>query len=497
MNRFRTMPPKIILRFFLGALICFTLFACLPANAQENSQPFLPSDTPLYSDFDTTRQVVYVFLKKELWKYSLADKSWELETKLRDLPVPLSDLEFGLNPYSKELLFWSRGIGAVYSIDTLSNSLVRKDHSFFHKNQFGHIPFFRNGKLHAFGGYGLWTFKNFISVYNPDIGEWYVHAPAKHSDFPSPRDPLFGFYDIQKDAFYTYGGTYSKNNRPDDKYVEKITTDQLWKYSFKKEQWTFVKSFSFDGWKGYLSASKPKVGRVNSLSATAFSSKSNIWYMPFRNEQGTDMFFNLVPYNVETREVYKPIEIPLESSPGFFVFSYFYNPKTSSLVLVGVGHLTNTNNYPLRIEILPEDSLLSMMQNKQPSLSSLGFFISASGIFFICLLIWYKFKSSRKSALHNPPDKKTFLEKLNEQEKKLFHVLQNCDGFMESSELEHLAWPDIKNYDYRRKLRNETINSINDKYERAFDDSRSMIMRKKDPKDHRRYLYGLNPAIIN
>ncbi len=65
---------------------------------------------------------------------------------------------------------------------------------------------------------------------------------------------------------------------------------------------------------------------------------------------------------------------------------------------------------------------------------------------------------------------------------------------MESHELEVESWPDITNYDYRRKLRNETIKSLNEKFKVELDGEEA-IYRKKDPNDNRRFLYGLNERI--
>jgi hypothetical protein len=53
------------------------------------------------------------------------------------------------------------------------------------------------------------------------------------------------------------------------------------------------------------------------------------------------------------------------------------------------------------------------------------------------------------------------------------------------------VWSDIDNYDYRRKLRNETINAINNKFSKFTNNSELLIQRQKDPNDNRRYLYEI------
>ena len=211
------------------------------------------------------------------------------------------------------------------------------------------------------------------------------------------------------------------------------------------------------------------------------------------------MIFHLVPFNVETEEVYEPVEIHLPSKPGFFISSYFYDPQTASFVFLGMDHLTNQKEYPLRITTLPEDSLLQVIQAKPVSLPNLGLLFSFGGIIVICLLIWYRYNILQHDDAVDSNSKQqhgltSLMAGLNEQEQTLLHILKEKGTYTESHELEESAWPDIKNYDYRRKLRNETINSINEKCEHHFEGAQ-LIIRKKDPNDNRRYLYGLNPEI--
>ncbi len=66
------------------------------------------------------------------------------------------------------------------------------------------------------------------------------------------------------------------------------------------------------------------------------------------------------------------------------------------------------------------------------------------------------------------------------------------DRFLDSQEIEELLWSDIESYDYRRRLRNDILKAINRKFEKNHPGVDSIILRKKDPDDNRRYLYGLN-----
>jgi len=66
----------------------------------------------------------------------------------------------------------------------------------------------------------------------------------------------------------------------------------------------------------------------------------------------------------------------------------------------------------------------------------------------------------------------------------------------ETSELEEMVWPEVDNYDYRRKLRNETIRSINGKVKDMFGVNEDLIIRQRDLEDNRRYRYGVNEDLL-
>ena len=68
---------------------------------------------------------------------------------------------------------------------------------------------------------------------------------------------------------------------------------------------------------------------------------------------------------------------------------------------------------------------------------------------------------------------------------------------MEAQALEEYLWEDIESFDYRRRLRNDTIKSINNKIRKKLAIDQKLIIRKKDPNDNRRYLYGINEDLIS
>ncbi len=100
-------------------------------------------------------------------------------------------------------------------------------------------------------------------------------------------------------------------------------------------------------------------------------------------------------------------------------------------------------------------------------------------------------KTENKSVLENLDR----YEWLNESEQKLIHFLQISDAFKQTHEIEEFLWPDVNNYDYRRRMRNDVIKSINKKMRRHLDLDKQLIINKTDPNDRRKKLYGINPNI--
>src|SRR6056297_1457117 len=113
---------------------------------EENSPKLIGTESKFFADIDTVNQRLYVLIYEKLWAYNLREEEWDLlhtfeEEKMNKL---LSEpKEFGYDHVSGDILLWSTGVGLVCRIDLENYTINRIDRSFPHKNQFGHIPFFR------------------------------------------------------------------------------------------------------------------------------------------------------------------------------------------------------------------------------------------------------------------------------------------------------------------------------------------------------------------
>lgn len=456
----------------------------------------------LFADLDTTRNRMLVLLEDGLWEYGLSDKTWSFQDSLSSLPLEVKDYEFGYDSVNDVIKLWHRGVGTLYEVDPDSYTISRLDDSHVHRNQFSHQPFIRNGTVYAFGGYGYWLWKNYITYFNTALEEWNIQNVHPESVVPEPRIPETGIYIPFEDAFYFFGGYLPENkNRADDQFTRRLKPNDVWKFTFEDNTWTKLGSVPAD-YEYYQGTSNRRYGRINKISGSFYSDSSRIWYIPTALEGRGDLV-NFVPVDLISGKILTPIVMDSGlNSDEFLPASFHFDRRNGKVIIVGLKKITETERYPIEIVSFEEDSLLFRIHDR--SETSIGSrFIYAGGFLLLCfvlLLVYWKRRTGMPvylESINKIGDDFTQSAWLNNQEKKMLDVLLESETFLETSELEEQIWDDIDNYDYRRKLRNETINAINRKFRKHYNTGSELISRIKDPEDNRRYLYGINKEIMD
>lgn len=505
MNRFRTFAFKIgitlILVFLFSAHNPLKASYPLPNLQSEQNIPFLDSGELLYADLDTANNRMLVLKEDGLWDYSLENRSWRFLDSLTAVPEGIGEYEFGYDNQNGRMMLWHRGIGTIYHILPESYELVRLDNSHVHRNQYAHQPFIRNGTVYAFGGYGYWLWKNYITYYNEELQEWNIQNVHPESEVPGPRVPETGIYVPSQNAFYLFGGDMpDEKNRADDQFTGRSNLNDLWKFSFDENTWTKLGTvpLSYDYYKG---SNMRRYGRINKVSGSFYSASSMTWYIPTATEGRGDLV-NLIPVDLSTGRIMKPIVLESGMNPDEFLpASFHFDQENKQVIVVGLKKITDTQRFPIEVVSVSEDSLLSklkpvaMASGTSPLLYAGGFLM----LCFALLLLYWKRRTKTLGNLQSFSMRKEDIEQLgwlNGQERKLLNVLASSENYMDTNELEKQVWGEIENYDYRRKLRNETINSINRKFSRHFNSNSELITRIKDPEDNRRYLYGINEHVM-
>jgi hypothetical protein len=158
---------------------------------------------------------------------SLGSKKVERRPIHLDKQVAFNQLLTEYVPLSEKgspIYFVDRGCG--YVLQLRNDSIVRIDNSFHHQNQFGGAFFLHKGDPYIFGGYGLFSSKNFITHFDPKLKEWYLDNQSKQVD------PAYTFpYYKDKDNLYALVNI--------NESIEKMNFKNYWRYNLTNESWIF------------------------------------------------------------------------------------------------------------------------------------------------------------------------------------------------------------------------------------------------------------------
>ncbi len=483
-----------------------TLYQVLPRRPDDltmnNLQPMVSEGSFIYADTDTTSGIIYMLLESGLWGYNLSNKSWRFLDALEDFEESFKTYEFGFNEKTNVIQLWSRGMGKLFSINPETYDIEREDHSAEHQNQFGHFPFFRDSTLYAFGGFGYWNYHNMIIHFNHSQTQWGIQSVGPSSPYPNRRIPTTGMYDRQKDQLYIFGGRGTESGYAGDRNAVAQDYRDIWSFSFDSQQWNKIMTLEQpeNGAGGIIHPSK--IGKTNKGSSSLYLPEKQLWFIPTVEPNPLHDTFYFRTVNLSTQNTRGITSPDFDRSNNFIPTNYFYNPEADEVVFVGIENLANAKSYPVRIHRIPADSLVGKISDP-PFYLSANLYYYLIGLFVIGGFLYWFNKNMRngKKAEEQESESLSYHSLLqaswyNGQEKKLLEYMHGQDRFLNSQEIEELLWNDIESYDYRRRLRNDILKEINRKFKKHFPELERLILRKKDPNDNRRYLYGLNKQLI-
>jgi hypothetical protein len=298
------------------------------------------------------------------YKYKIANKRWTKHSVTFKGDCNFSEFKREFLPLASEkgdIYFVYRGCGEVYQL--IDDTIRRIDRSFRHENQFNGNLFMYKDKICFFGGYGLFSTKNFILTFNLKLKEWMLEDIPLKNKVPAER--ICSFSQQDRDYFYILGGRWSNTKE------QKIFSD-VWRYSFKANRWEMLGKMNAQGIKPYewdLFTSERAQHKLIRLA-------NNIYYIDFPNNKlacYTSDEFKLIDYPIfdatekyicatlrksESQEsviVYKKNELlgkPFnvtklyeEDTPKKSMFSWLYwlSILPVSIVLFVIARYRNTN----------------------------------------------------------------------------------------------------------------------------------------------------------
>ena len=141
---------------------------------------------------------VFVFEKFE---------SLDFLRQINDVGRILNNSEYRSIMLNEKLHLFHNGGGVVF--EELEDSFRRVDNSALHLNQTNGFYFEVDNRLHLYGGYGLWTHKEYITFYDPTVKQWDInYHNSKY--IPTARWKAIGDYTEYK--LYVLGGRTGNSN---------------------------------------------------------------------------------------------------------------------------------------------------------------------------------------------------------------------------------------------------------------------------------------------
>jgi len=134
-------------------------------------------------------------------------KSLDFSKQINDVGRPLNSTEYRSVELNEKLHLFHNGGGVVF--EEFEDSFRRVDNSTLHLNQANGFYFVIDDRLHLYGGYGLWTHKEYITFYDPTVKQWDINY--NNSDYvPTARWKAIGYY--TGNILYILGGRTGDSN---------------------------------------------------------------------------------------------------------------------------------------------------------------------------------------------------------------------------------------------------------------------------------------------
>ena len=194
-------------------LLFFVFFLIsLNSQSQEYSLPEdIGDDFVFFKSFDNK-----IHLLKNNINYVFENKKWvkktlELVPSKRDslvvfLKKGFTNTNFKTINFPDKTYFVLNGGGPVLLFD--NKSLTRVDNSVEQRNQFGAALFSHENKIFTYGGYGFWTYKDYLTYFDFSSNQWERHKFDTKNNF-NPEGRYKPIFHKTKDTLYVLGGKTS------------------------------------------------------------------------------------------------------------------------------------------------------------------------------------------------------------------------------------------------------------------------------------------------
>tara|TARA_X000000368_G_scaffold370573_1_gene319847 strand:- start:26109 stop:27494 length:1386 start_codon:yes stop_codon:yes gene_type:complete len=405
-----------------------------------------------------------VFTLKNKWTFtSLERDTIKLGSNLIKSLGPFNNENFILFNNSEETKLVLCGGGHVLSLK--GNFLSRIDDSVIQRNQHKASTFFYKGRLYMYGGYGFWTFKNYITYLDKQTGQWEIVLPKSKYIPPGRWRAIAHSFN---DKMYILGGRYN----PSESSQKDVPLNDHFYFDLKTQEFISL---------GKINPKLPISSYV--VSNTRINGKKAY----FQNDRA-----NLFDFQKDTLKSYykKGLFNNINTKKPVFEFNdtLFFIKKTSQSEFL--------SKFPLNVlnKLTPE---LYQISYKKPIPFQL--FLT---IFFVLLACWmaYKlfvFKDFLKGLVLYDENRIYFEEKsalLSPEQISVIETL-HLHGQLTSLELNKIITSKKFVKSHFTALRIQFLKEINRIYKNVTGTKLNLIYEVKDPNDKRYKVYKITQQI--
>jgi len=222
------------------------LYLCVSFFHHGQTYRFKIIDPVICFDYKTN-QIVAIEDSLYRIEINLATKKSVKKPLHLDSQVTFQDFKSNFIPLSSEgspIYYVDRGCGWV--LELREDSIVRVDRSFHHQNQFGGAFFMHQGKPYIFGGYGLFTYKKFITKYEVELKQWYLESEGGNL-----KNGVLNIFNCNASRLSILLARKTGAN----------FSNELWTYTFKSKRWKYLGQV--EGFDSLIN--KPKVEMNNNM----------------------------------------------------------------------------------------------------------------------------------------------------------------------------------------------------------------------------------------
>ena len=178
-----------------------------PDKIDDNFVFFKSTDNKIHV---LNRSIDYVFEKGKWIKNKLKSRSSKRDSLILFHKKGFNNTNFkAINSEDNTYLLLDGG-GPVLQLK--NDSIIRIDNSVEQKNQFGAANFTYKNKMYMYGGYGMWSFKNYTTYYDFSSNQWELFITQSQKQPHSRWKPIFN---LVGNKLYVLGGRSSQNNMTD------------------------------------------------------------------------------------------------------------------------------------------------------------------------------------------------------------------------------------------------------------------------------------------